>query len=200
MIADLTAADTAEVFARRSAPTDALATDAQTVARACHAMAQRFHRGGRLLAFGAGSAAADAAHVVVEFVHPVIMGKRALPAVNLAGDPAAMSALTERHGTDESFAAQVYLQGQPADIALGFSVDGRNAAVHRGLEQARDTGLLTVALLGGHGGKIAEMPGLDHAITVHSDDPLVVREMHVTAYHVLWELVHVFLDHPGVLT
>jgi D-sedoheptulose 7-phosphate isomerase len=200
MIADLTAADTAEVFARRSGPTDALATDAQTVARACHAMAQRFHRGGRLLAFGAGSAAADAAHVVVEFVHPVIMGKRALPAVNLAGDPAAMSALTERHGTDESFAAQVYLQGQPADIALGFSADGRNVAVRRGLEQARDTGLLTVALLGGHGGEIAEMPGLDHAIIIHSDDPLVVREMHVSAYHVLWELVHVFLDHPGVLT
>ncbi len=163
-------------------------------------MAQRFHRGGRLLAFGAGTAAADAAHVVVEFVHPVVVGKRALPAVNLAGDAAALTALIERQGAAELFAAQVYLQGQPADIALGFSADGSSAAVAKGLEKARDTGLLTVALLGGDGGDIVKMPGLDHALIVHSDDPLVVREMHVTAYHVLWELVHVFLDHPGVLS
>ncbi len=200
MIAELTAADTERAFARRSAPTDALAADAAIVARACHAMAQRFHRGGRLLAFGAGTAAADAAHVVVEFVHPVIVGKRALPAVNLAGDAAALTALIERQGPDEFFAAQVYLQSQPADIALGFSADGNSAAVAKGLEKARDTGLLTVALLGGDGGDIVKMPGLDHALVVHSDDPLVVREMHVTAYHVLWELVHVFLDHPGVLS
>jgi D-sedoheptulose 7-phosphate isomerase len=120
------ATDPQAAFARRDRPIRALATDARALARACHAMACRFHRGGRLIAFGRGPSAADAAHVVVEFVHPVIIGKRALPALAL--------------------------------------------------------------------------PGLDHAIVVPSDDPRIVREAHVTAYHVLWELVHVFLDAPEVLT
>jgi D-sedoheptulose 7-phosphate isomerase len=143
-------------------------------------MARRFHRGGRLLAFGAGCGVADAAHVVVEFVHPVIVGKRALPAMEIA-DPAALPLFAE-----------------PADIALGISQSGVDAAVRGALEQARDRGLLTVALLGGTD-RDAVPSGIDHVVLVPSEDPRVVREAHVTAYHVLWELVHVFLDEPGVL-
>ena len=47
-------------------------------------MSERFLRGGRLLAFGRGPYATDAQHVSVEFVHPVIVGKRALPALDLS--------------------------------------------------------------------------------------------------------------------
>src|SRR3984893_18524487 len=54
------------------------------LAVACHEMSERFLRGGRLLAFGRGSYATDAQHVSVEFVHPVIVGKRALPALDLS--------------------------------------------------------------------------------------------------------------------
>jgi D-sedoheptulose 7-phosphate isomerase len=144
-------------------------------------MAQRFHRGGRLLAFGSGCAGADAAHVVVEFVHPVIVGKRALPAFALA-DPARLDLFAE-----------------PGDIALGISSDGNDQAVADGLARGRDAGLLTVALLGGDGGLISQLRGLDHMLVVPSDDRCIVREAHVTAYHVLWELVHVFLEQPGAL-
>jgi len=73
------------------------ATEAPRLARACHAMAERFARGGRILAFGMGAAATDASHISVEFVHPVIVGKRALPAVarRVSSNPEAYGYLAE---------------------------------------------------------------------------------------------------------
>jgi D-sedoheptulose 7-phosphate isomerase len=59
--------------------------------------------------------------------------------------------------------------------------------------------MLTIALVGGGGGAIAAESLADHVIRAPSDDPQVVKEVHVTAYHVLWELVHVVLERPGVL-
>ena len=59
--------------------------------------------------------------------------------------------------------------------------------------------MLTIALVGGEGGAIAASPAVDHLLAARSDDPRIVKEMHVTAYHVLWELVHVFFEQPGIL-
>src|SRR5919198_709584 len=70
------------------------AAEAGRIAEACWAMARRFHAGGRLLAFGNGAWATDAQHVSVEFVHPVIVGKRALPALALTNDSAALSGMS----------------------------------------------------------------------------------------------------------
>ena len=199
MVAELTGAQVDRAFQRRTEPTRALGQDAEAVGRACYDMALRFHRGGRLLCFGNGSAAADAAHIVVEFVHPVIMGKRALPAVSLANDAASLSGITRLGGFEDSFAAQLRLHAAADDIALGISADGDCPNVVRALRTAQDAGLLTVALVGGDGGQIARIEGLDHVLVARSDDPRVVKEIHVTAYHVLWELVHVFFEQPGVL-
>jgi D-sedoheptulose 7-phosphate isomerase len=60
-------------------------------------------------------------------------------------------------------------------------------------------GLLTIALAGGSGGRVAASPAFDHLLIVASSDPRVVKELQVTTYHVLWELVHVFFEQPGVL-
>lgn len=199
MVATVTGEQVEQAFARRTAATTALGQDAEAVGRACYDMALRFHRGGKLVCFGNGSAAADAAHIVVEFVHPVIVGKRALPAVSLANDAATLSGITRMGGFEDSFAAPLRLHGAADDIALGISPDGDCANVARGLSTARDMGLLTVALVGGDGGQIARITGLDHVLIARSDDPQVVKEIHVTAYHVLWELVHVFFEQPGVL-
>ncbi|MBO2459975.1 D-sedoheptulose-7-phosphate isomerase [Actinomadura violacea] len=189
----------AEVFRRRAAPGAALAGAADAVAAACHAMAARFHRGGRLFTFGNGGAATDAQHVAVEFVHPVIVGKRAMPALSLTGDVATLTGIGAATGFDEVFAHQLRCFGGPDDMALGISPDGRCGSVLRGLQEARGLGMLTVALTGGDGGAVAASPAVDHVVTVPSGDPRVVKEVHVTAYHVLWELVHVFLEQPGVL-
>ena len=82
---------------------------------------------------------------------------------------------------------------------VGVSADGHCANVCRGLEEAHGAGLLTVALAGGDGGRLATSPSVDHLLVVASEDPEIVKEVHVTTYHILWELVHVFFEHPGVL-
>jgi D-sedoheptulose 7-phosphate isomerase len=191
------------LFGLRSAPTRDLAEQADAVAAACHAMAVRFHSGGKLVVFGTGGSSTDAQHVAVEFVHPVIVGKRALPAISLTTDVATVTGIAERAGVDAIFAHQIRFLASPADIALGIDPDGHSAAVLAGLEEARELGLLTVALTGGDSvqsrGPIATSKAVDHVLVAASSDPRVVKEMHVTAYHVLWELVHVFFEQPGVL-
>jgi len=97
------------------------------------------------------------------------------------------------------FAHQLRYLARPADIALGMSADGNCASVLSGLLTARELGMLTIALVGGDGGAIAASPAVDHLLVTRSNDPRVVKEMHVTCYHVLWELVHVFFEQPGVL-
>lgn len=186
-------------FARRVAPARALASDAPQIARACYEMSLRFHRGGKLIVFGNGGPATDAQHIVVEFVHPVIVGKRALPAVSLANDAATLTGIAREEGFDEVFAAQLRLLAAPEDIALGLSADGRCVNVRRGLESARKLGLLAVALVGGDGGEISRGPAADHVVVARADDPCIVKEVHVTIYHLLWEMVHVFFEQPGLL-
>jgi D-sedoheptulose 7-phosphate isomerase len=192
-------AQASRLFELRSAPARDLADQADAVASACHAMAVRFHRGGKLVVFGTGGPSADAQHVAVEFVHPVIVGKRALPAISLTTDVATVSGIAERDGVAAIFAHQIRYLADPADIALGISADGNSPSVLAGLEAARDLGLLTIALTGGDGGQIVAGKAAEHLLVAASADPQVVKEMHVTMYHVLWELVHVFFEQPGVL-
>ncbi|MFC4056124.1 SIS domain-containing protein [Actinomadura syzygii] len=168
-------------FRRRADPGRALGADADLIAAACRDMAARFRRDGKIITFGEGGAATDAQHVAVEFLHPVVVGKPALPAL-------ALTAAT---------ADRLRLLASPEDIALGFSPDGRCANVLEALRAAREVGALTVALVGGDGGDIAGDKAVDHALIARSDDPCVVKELHVTAYHILWELVHVFIERQG---
>ncbi|HUA48116.1 MAG TPA: SIS domain-containing protein [Solirubrobacteraceae bacterium] len=143
------------------------------LSRVCHRMAERFARGGRLIAFGRSPAArSDARHVAVEFVHPVIVGKRALPAIGLAGE-----------GGD--IAGQVALIAAPDDIAMGFGADCEDAVA-----VARRRGCLTIAFA---------PAGAEWEFEPPTDDPYVRQELIETLYHVLWELVHVFFEHRGLL-
>lgn len=152
--------------------------ESERLARLCHLMAERFARGGRLIAFGRSPAArSDARHVAVEFVHPVIVGKRALPAIGLAGE-----------GGD--LATQVELIALPGDVAIAFGADEDDGAAARALAIARARGCLTVAFSAAGGEWEFEPP---------TGDPYIRQELTETLYHVLWELVHVFFDHRGLL-
>jgi D-sedoheptulose 7-phosphate isomerase len=173
--------------------------ESERIAQACWAMARRFHQGGRLLAFGNGAWATDAQHVSVEFVHPVIVGKRALPALALTNDSATLSGLMAGGGTGAPFVQQLRALARPQDIALGFSPDGRFANVVAALAEARSLGLLSIGMAGGDGGLLAQAE-LDFCFVVPTRDPLVIQETHETLYHVLWELVHVFFEHEGLLS
>jgi D-sedoheptulose 7-phosphate isomerase len=155
------------------------ATDGERVARLCHRMAERFARGGRLLGLGISPPArSDARHVAVEFVHPVIVGKRALPAIAVTGEA-------------EDVERQIELLAREHDILLAFCTGARDAeALARAVRSARQRGCLT----------ISSVPlGAEWEFEVPSEDPYVRQEVLETLYHVLWELVHVFFDHRGLL-
>jgi D-sedoheptulose 7-phosphate isomerase len=145
-------------------------TEAPRLAEACHEMSRRFLAGGRLLAFGNGSAATDAQHVSVEFVHPVIVGKRALPALDLGPD----------------FETRLPVILQPEDMVMGFALPERDAAVERALLVARERGALTFALAGEVG---------DYPFDLPDEDPFLVQEVFEVLYHMLWETVHVYFEH-----
>jgi D-sedoheptulose 7-phosphate isomerase len=148
--------------------------ESERLARLCHRMAERFARGGRLIALGRSPAArSDARHVAVEFVHPVIVGKRALPALALAGEGG-------------SLVEQATLALEPGDIVIGFGSDAEAA-----LKLARERGCLTLAFEPGGGAEWEFEPP--------SQDASIRQELVETLYHVLWELVHVFFDHRGLL-
>lgn len=184
-------------FARSiDVPEQFFSAQSEQIAAACWAMAKRFHAGGRLLSFGNGAAATDAQHVAVEFVHPVIVGKRALPGLALTNDSTALSAGAT---AGAPFARYLATVARPQDIAMGFSPDGQDANVLDALLEARRRGLLSLGLAGGDGGDFAGAD-LKYCFIVPSDDPFVVQETHETLYHVLWELVHVFFEHEGLLT
>jgi D-sedoheptulose 7-phosphate isomerase len=185
-------------FERRQAPARDLAEQAADIVDAAFAMAVRFHQGGKLFTFGIGAACADAQHIAVEFVHPVIVGKRALPAISLTSDVATVTAIAASAGLTEVFSYQLRKLAEPADIALGLCVGPHHESVLAGLRSASDAGLLTIALTGGaRTAPAAELA--THVLTAASDDACVVKELHVTIYHLLWELVHVFIEQPSVL-
>jgi D-sedoheptulose 7-phosphate isomerase len=191
--------DCAAAFERRVGPGRELAEHAEQIASAAHAMALRFHQGAKLVVFGTGAASTDAQHVAVEFVHPVIVGKRALPAIALTSDTATVTAVAARDGLENVFAHQIRYLAEPADIALGISPDGNCPSVLGGLRAAADLGMLTLALTGGRGGAVASTSHVDYLLAAGSTDRRIIKEMHVSTYHVLWELVHVFFEQPGVL-
>ncbi|HEV7773764.1 MAG TPA: SIS domain-containing protein [Conexibacter sp.] len=159
------------------------AAEAERLARLCHRMAERFAAGGRLLALGRSPAArSDAHHVAVEFVHPVIVGKRALPAL----------ALTAEGG---SLARQVELLAAPGDLAIAFEAGDPEMAA--ALALAGERGCLTIAT-GDAPGDLVHA-GAEWAFAPEVADPFVRQELIETLYHVLWELVHVFFEHRGLL-
>jgi D-sedoheptulose 7-phosphate isomerase len=166
---------TARLAQRRDVYESWFGAQAEPLARLCHAMAERFARGGRLLAIGVSpTARSDVRHVAVEFVHPVIVGKRALPALGLVGDSAPL-------------ATEVRLAAGADDIVMAF---GDDPDLSVAIAAARAAGAITVAFAPLHA---------DWELVAPVGDPFIAQELVETAYHVLWELVHVFFEHRGLL-
>src|SRR5918992_4455774 len=154
---DLTAQSRTELLRRNGIFESFFEAEAPRLAESCHEMSRRFLAGGRLLAFGNGSAATDAQHVSVEFVHPVIVGKRALPALDLG----------------PNFETHLPVVLQPEDMVMGFAFPEKDAAVERALLVAQERGALTFALAG---------EGGDYPFDLPEEDPFVVQEVFEVLY------------------
>jgi D-sedoheptulose 7-phosphate isomerase len=155
---------------RNRVSADFFPRESERLATACQAMAERFLRGGRLLAFGRGQSATDAQHVSVELVHPVIVGKRALPALDLSLSP---------RGWIDALV-------RPDDMVMGFGPPEGDPEAAEILRSAQGRGAMTFALPGHEG---------DYAVAAPSADPYIHQEILEILYHTLWETVHVFFEH-----
>ena len=160
-------------------------------------MAARFSRGARLFAMGNGGSACDAQHVVVEFQHPIIEKRRALPALALNTDTATLTAIGNDSDFSMIFAEQLRLLGAAGDIALGLSTSGQSANVARGLQAAKEMGMLAVAFSGRDGGRVAAIA--DHCFVVPSFSIHRIQEAHTVLLHLLWDQVQVALGEEDVL-
>lgn len=160
---------------------------------AARALAEGFRRGGRLLTMGNGGSSCDAAHLAVEFLHPVTAGRPALPALNLGADLAQMSAVGNDVGFGHVFQRALTAQARPGDMLAGFSTSGNSENLLAAFARAREIGLVTIGFCGGTGGRMASSGLLDHCLVVPAASIHRIQECHVAAYHILWDLTHSLL-------
>jgi len=174
----------------------------ETILAASLLLAKAFHRGRKLLVCGNGGSATDAQHVAVEFMHPVIVGRKALPAICLTNDMAMVTAVANDVGFDDVFTRQIIALGREGDVLLGISTSGNSENLAHAFATARRMKLLTLGFAGGDGGRMCELGAkglLDFCLTVPTSSIHRIQETHVTLYHVMWDMVHTFLQHKSLV-
>ena len=154
---------------------------------AAQRLATYFAAGHKLLIFGNGGSAADAQHIAAEFVNRFIVERKPLPALALSTDTSILTSIPNDYSFDEVFSKQIKALGRKDDMALGISTSGNSKNVILALETARDMGLYTVGLTGCGGGELARC--CDLALIVDSRATPRIQETHITAGHILCELV-----------
>ncbi len=172
---------------------------AQVVAMA-HAIAALYQRDGRLYTMGNGGSSCDAAHIAVEFEHPITAGRPALAAVNLVADTAMLTAVGNDVGIDHIFVRPLIALARRGDGLIGVSTSGNSANLLAAFATAKRLGVVTFGLSGNDGGAMARSADLDHCLVVESSSVHRIQETHVAIYHILWDLVHTLLaDQRGGL-
>lgn len=171
--------------------------EADRIEALVRAMAARFSSGGRLYVMGNGGSATDAQHVSLEFFHPIIEKRKALPAVALTADQALLTAISNDRDFAKIFADQLRVLARPGDMALAVSTSGKSPNLVHALETAREMGLLTIAFTGKDGGRLPDLA--EYCFVVPSFSIHRIQETHVTLYHVVWDLVHVALGEDDVI-
>jgi D-sedoheptulose 7-phosphate isomerase len=166
---------------------------APALVAAARALAQVYRSGGRLLTMGNGGSSCDAAHLAVEFAHPVTAGRPALAAVGLVNDVALLSAVGNDVGFEHVFVRALLSLARPGDALAGFSTSGSSKNLLAAFAKARELRLVTFGFSGGDGGAMRSSGLVDHCLVVPSSSIHRVQECHVAAYHVLWDLVHTLL-------
>jgi D-sedoheptulose 7-phosphate isomerase len=155
------------------------AQDLRAIAAAMDTLRGRVAAGGKVLAFGNGGSATDAADLASDLLAVGV------PAIDLAGEPAVVTAIGNDIGFEEVFARQVIALGRPEDVAVGISTSGRSGNVLRALRQASRQGLATIALAGYGGGEMGADEAVDHALVTESTYIPRIQEAQATIYHAL---------------
>ncbi len=176
--------------------TEFFAANKETIIAASLDLARAFQRGNKLLVCGNGGSATDAQHVAVEFMHPITVGRKALPAICLSNDMAMVTAVANDVGFADVFSRQIIALGAAGDVLLGISTSGNSENLMHAFATARSLKLITIGFAGDEGGKMQALSGdlLDYCLTVPTSSIHRIQESHVTLYHIMWDLVHTFLQ------
>ncbi|HEU4684525.1 MAG TPA: D-sedoheptulose 7-phosphate isomerase [Nitrospira sp.] len=160
---------------------------AERIVEAAQLIAAALRDGNKILLFGNGGSATDAAHLAAEFVGRYKRERHPLPAIALATDIAAITCIANDYGYEELFSRQILAHGRKGDIAIGISTSGNSPNVLRGVVAAKECGLRTIGWTGGTGGKLAEL--VEWPFVVPSTVTARIQECHITMGHVLCELI-----------
>ena len=169
------------------------AENAEKIVEVARAIADVYEADGRLLTMGNGGSSCDAAHVAVEFEHPVTAGRPALTAINLVADMAMITAVGNDVGFAHIYTRQVIAHGRKGDALIGISTSGNSENLLNAFTKAKEIGLVTIGLAGDTGGQMKASSAVDFCLVVPSDSIHRVQECHVAIYHILWDLVHTLL-------
>jgi D-sedoheptulose 7-phosphate isomerase len=167
------------------------ATIHAAVVEAAHITADAMKSGHKLLVCGNGGSAADAQHLVAEFVARLTIDRPALRAIALTTDSSILTAIGNDHSFDHIFERQVEALGQPGDVLLAISTSGNSKNCVRALKLARTLGLHTVAYTGNNGGAMKDLSDIN--IIIPSDTTMNIQESHLALEHIFCMLVERFI-------
>jgi D-sedoheptulose 7-phosphate isomerase len=143
--------------------------------------------GKKLLLFGNGGSAADAAHIAAELVGRYQRERRGLPALALTGNLSALTAVGNDYGFDRIYSRQVEALGVAGDIAIGISTSGESENVLRAIKAAQEKQMTTVGLTGRTGCRLKA--SVDYCLAVPSDETPRIQECHIMLGHIVCDLV-----------
>jgi phosphoheptose isomerase len=164
----------------------------ETAVAAADAIVASLQRGGKVLVFGNGGSAADAAHAAAELVGRFRRERRGFAAIALTADASVLTSIANDYGFDRVFARQIEALGQPGDIAFAITTSGESANAVRALEAARARQLTTIALTGRDGGPAGRLA--DVHVNVPSESTPRIQEVHRTLLHIICDLVETSLS------
>lgn len=145
--------------------------------------------GGKIMICGNGGSAADSSHMAAEMLVRLTSERtrQALPAIALNIDTAVLTACSNDFGFEQVFARQIQGLGRKGDMLLLISTSGNSPNLIRAAETAREMGILTAALLGHNGGRLAMLA--DKKLVVPHSSVQRIQEEQIFLIHVLVELI-----------
>jgi len=163
---------------------------ADTIVRVAELTANAMQAGRKLLVAGNGGSAADAQHLVAEFVVRLSANRPALRAVALTTDSSIITAAGNDFSFDCIFARQIEALGQPGDIFLGISTSGNSKNILQGIQQAKQMNMTTIGFSGNGGGQMRSL--CDHNVIIPSEVTMNIQECHLALEHIFCMAVERF--------
>src|SRR3989304_10628295 len=168
----------------------------QMIIQSAELVADTFKAGNKLLLCGNGGSAADAQHIAAEFVNRFVIERPPLPAIALSTDTSIITSIGNDYSFDQIFSKQVKAIGKEGDVLLAISPSGESKNVIMAVKVARGMGIKTIGLTGKGGGKMAKM--VDILLNVDSDVTPRIQEVHITAGHIICDLIdHILFQGAG---